>query len=330
MALELASKISALAEAPNCVYDALESILNTCDTPEKVQDRVVIAIKLSMCEFEATGIEYPYVCHDLGRIAQCTKQLESKSTWWTTFSGNYRNIPVICQEFKPQFESHRLISSFRGSIDLFEQYQQELKDSLTVFQEANLDVIDDWGAISTKLQNEMDLLLKSIQKGYEDTARERSEVEAVLSMYNVTFDSLLQNVLIANSSISGVHMQSTQLESQLNKFSETIDVIEDQQKNSVMFLKTEIQSSTSLLASESNKLHSILTSITPFALALRVFLKCLIPFTAILFLILGARVFYAPLKYFLSYKQNKRETEVEEKVNTQSGTTTVIPDLPFW
>lgn len=90
--------LASLKPRSSCGREVIQSALPHCKSITSSQDRVLIAINLSLCEFSAAGIDYPSVCADAAKWRICASELEAKAQWWTTFSGNYREIGQICLE----------------------------------------------------------------------------------------------------------------------------------------------------------------------------------------------------------------------------------------
>lgn len=168
MSLELIQKLDQLVPNPSCVYHTLAPILHSCETPENIEERTRLSVGLSLCEFSAAHVEYPIICIDPDQLTACTMQLESKATWWTTFSGNYRHISTICNEYRPQFEAEKVKNTFRSASELFNTYQHEVstfaQDLSMQRQKAN----DLWSKSAIELSEKLYTSLGQIKQFQSD------------------------------------------------------------------------------------------------------------------------------------------------------------------
>jgi DNA polymerase III alpha subunit len=72
------------------------------------------ASRLAVCEFEATGVNYPSECRN-GRHEKCIKRLEERPQWWTTLSNNIQNVLVICAAVRHEVEEGRILELHRNA-----------------------------------------------------------------------------------------------------------------------------------------------------------------------------------------------------------------------
>lgn len=110
---------------PQCMENGFESI----DT----ETRVETAIKLSICEFQASGLgEVPANCMigDLGSMMDCMFELESSSQWWTTYSGNYQRLSSICYENVLPFEKEQILKLFLNITELYDSFGDDIDNKL--------------------------------------------------------------------------------------------------------------------------------------------------------------------------------------------------------
>ena len=154
----------------NCLRNALKPFLEICMVHgvESVETelRVKTAIQLSVCEFEASGLtSYPPECsgilHDDSGgssgtgidVVQCVAELESSPQWWTTYSGNYQNLPQICMENSLPFEKEQLLDLFLNITDMYAQFQS--------------DVMKQWLLFSSNLEHESKNNLNNIHNMFD-------------------------------------------------------------------------------------------------------------------------------------------------------------------
>lgn len=287
MALQLLSKINELADKPGCVYDALEPILHSCEAPENTEERLHLSVKLSLCEFEVAGVGYPRECESQSNVRQCARLLETKPTWWTTLSGNYRHISVICQEFRPHFESRRLLSTFKSTVDIVESYQLEIGKIVST---ASSEVISVWLKVVSELKEETSTAIEHMrqirEEGREQALDLQRKAEAALD--TVIFDAKELNLDIQ-------HMAElvSATERRMWIFSDAMDAIKMDHLQSAEYLRAEIGSSAEMIAQETKKLTAVVDTLKPIANLLRLVLGTLLPLAAFTLAILAVWSFLA-------------------------------------
>ncbi|KAI5814108.1 Tht1-like nuclear fusion protein-domain-containing protein [Pyronema omphalodes] len=108
--------LSTLETAPSCHREATTSLISDCSILEASHSdlRYRYASRLAVCEFEATGVNYPSECHN-GRHEKCIKRLEERPQWWTTLSNNIQNVLVICAAVRHEVEEGRILELHRNA-----------------------------------------------------------------------------------------------------------------------------------------------------------------------------------------------------------------------
>lgn len=116
-----------------CVKDALQNFLPTClkQGIESVETsfRVETAVKLSICEFKESGLNYiPDACNstDIESMMDCMLELESSAQWWTTYSGNYQRLPTICFENSLPYEKEQILALFLNITDVYGEMNENM------------------------------------------------------------------------------------------------------------------------------------------------------------------------------------------------------------
>ncbi|KAL7662653.1 Nuclear fusion protein KAR5 [[Candida] zeylanoides] len=109
----------------SCVSQALAAVLPRCislgaDSLDTTARRAV-AIRLSVCEFEAAGVGYPLVCVAEDSVDECMGQLEESPQYWTTFSGNYRDLAAICYQEAVPYEKDHIIQLYTNITKAYSQ-----------------------------------------------------------------------------------------------------------------------------------------------------------------------------------------------------------------
>lgn len=104
----------------SCVKEALDPFLPQCllNGFETVSSstRMETAVKLSLCQFEASGLEdIPSECSytkNTENMMTCMLELETSNQWWTTYNGYYQNLPMLCVTQDPMFQKEQIIKTF--------------------------------------------------------------------------------------------------------------------------------------------------------------------------------------------------------------------------
>jgi hypothetical protein len=92
------SALSTLQRKPSCYRSAAASVIEHCkslpmDIPDP--DRIHFAIKLTVCELDLIH-QTPAVCQIESQWRSCVHELATNDNWWTSFSGNLREVVSVC------------------------------------------------------------------------------------------------------------------------------------------------------------------------------------------------------------------------------------------
>ena len=95
---DLFSTLASLQRKPTCYRTAATSVIHHCrslssDIPDP--DRIQFAIKLTICELDLIA-QTPATCRLETQWKECVKVLATRDHWWTTFSGNLREVTNVC------------------------------------------------------------------------------------------------------------------------------------------------------------------------------------------------------------------------------------------
>jgi len=98
MITDILNSLTLLQRKPTCYRTAATSLIHHCknlqsDIPD--HDRVLFAIKLTTCELDLIQ-QTPEICLVEDRWRECVRTLATKDNWWTTFSGNLREVGNVC------------------------------------------------------------------------------------------------------------------------------------------------------------------------------------------------------------------------------------------
>jgi hypothetical protein len=95
---EVFNTLATLQRRPTCYRTAATSLMHFCkslsaDIPDP--ERIQFAIKLTVCELDLIQ-QTPGMCRLDERWNECVRALSKKDHWWTSFSGNLREVSNVC------------------------------------------------------------------------------------------------------------------------------------------------------------------------------------------------------------------------------------------
>lgn len=201
--------LTSLQSYPNseCIKLALSPILPQCTKGIEAFDprlRRVLAIKLSICEFENSGLYYPPACDNIDSesyITNCISSLEQSPQYWTTYSGYYRELHTICYEQSLPYEKDNLINLFSNITIIYTEFFSELKKSKAYSDDVHLDMVE-------KLEN-LERMMNAHLKTQEGTIQKMDinmdqYNEKMISVLEASLSSMQSNLELYNSHIIGM------------------------------------------------------------------------------------------------------------------------------
>lgn len=225
MSLDFISRLNQLVPNPACVYNILEPILHSCEVPEQVEERTKLSVGLSLCEFIAASVDFPPVCLDPNQVVLCTKQLETKATWWTTFSGNYRHISVICHEYQPQFEAKRFMQTFKDAGKIFDMYQHEMNDYAHELSAQRSKVSGEWKEAASSLSEQIHLAQEQLLVFQSQLNSQASQYSTEISAVSYLANDTLQQMMSATVQMELAAHRTEKLMDCLGLFDEKMDEV---------------------------------------------------------------------------------------------------------
>ena len=95
---DIITMLSTLQRKPTCYRTAATSLIHHCasltsDIPDP--DRIHFAMKLTCCELDLIN-QTPSACRLETQWRECVRLLATQDHWWTTFSGNLREVTNVC------------------------------------------------------------------------------------------------------------------------------------------------------------------------------------------------------------------------------------------
>lgn len=124
-------ELQAIHKTP-CMQRAISSFILECkikgaDLVDS-EIRIILAVKLSICEFEETEVSYPESCRNppaTDNYKMCIQEFRGNSQLWTTYSGNYRKLRSICFEESFPFIKNHVIDLFYNITKIYSELFQE-------------------------------------------------------------------------------------------------------------------------------------------------------------------------------------------------------------
>lgn len=138
MTLQLVNNSISVIEKTQCTYNAIQNLLPYCDITLDSNIRLKYAIELSKCEFQHSSIKYPKSCDKFKVYKDCTTELEKKPQWWTTYSGNYKFVGQICNEFRQHYEIQNILEHHQNSTEFAKSVFNHLTNALDVININNI------------------------------------------------------------------------------------------------------------------------------------------------------------------------------------------------
>lgn len=142
----------------SCVKSALSPILPKCLKNADLDPvlRSITAAKLAVCEFEVARIEYPKECQshpgfffgkDSVDYVHCIKSMESRSQWWTSYSGYYRSIGDICHQQALPYEKDEIWNVFLDVTEHYDHILSSLHEYVATSQKFKEETVDSFGNV---------------------------------------------------------------------------------------------------------------------------------------------------------------------------------------
>lgn len=175
-----------------CITDALKSFLPICLNKgiEAVDSalRVETAVKLSICEFKASGLDYiPDSCEswDVESMMDCMIKLESSAQWWTTYSGNYQRLSAICFENSLPYEKQQILDLFLNVTamysDITDTLNAQFHEMINNSEEASKRHMKDMADMFQEYIDDLSQRAKSHEEEVEnDFMAHKAEIQALI------------------------------------------------------------------------------------------------------------------------------------------------------
>lgn len=194
----------------DCAKKALEPIINQCaegiETISPIQQKL-IAIQLSICEFENAEISYPSECKSQ-ILDTCILLLEKSPQYWTTFSGYYREIRNICHQISLPFAKDQILQVYENITKFYRTLTEEMTNSNKYTEN-----------MQNELKAKFDKLISVIDLILADREKNREDLKSSFNIFKNNFEKSLNNALmVMKNSYEDANSNIKDLESHLNYF----------------------------------------------------------------------------------------------------------------
>lgn len=235
-----------LEDPPGCVQHAMRSIFEECVLngihAVDPKDRRTLAIEMSVCEFESAGVEYPVECSTTEKdYDTCIWKLGLVPQYWTTFSGNYRDIGLFCEGVSRNNEKEQLVALYLNITRVFAGFRDAFYDSYAKSQKMKDDMDQGFSRWSTDFE-----MAEELHKEFFDfvaTQQEHIKLELMKSQ-EVIFESHLKQEERFNSYsvhiMDGLDSMAVDLDVILAKLADDgiINDMENQKSKSLDIIKS--------------------------------------------------------------------------------------------
>ncbi|CAK9440206.1 uncharacterized protein LODBEIA_P43060 [Lodderomyces beijingensis] len=205
----------------DCNQRALEPMATICAQGLEnlsLSDQKRVALELSICEFENNGIEYPLECHvDIrqANIGGCIQSLEKSPQFWTSFSGNYRNVKDICHQISLPNEKSQILEVYGNVTNLYKAMMRDLTASHRYS-----------ASVQDELQEKFEKIFKVMESLLERKVEEEAKLNNSFAKFFQNFESSMSNALVViGDSYKGIDTDIKIVERHLHYFTAEMEGI---------------------------------------------------------------------------------------------------------
>ena len=177
-----------LEDPPGCIQLAMRPIFEKCVLngihAVEPKDRRSLAIEMSVCEFESAGVEYPAECSTTD-YDTCIWKLGLVPQYWTTFSGNYRDIGLFCEGVSRNNEKEQLVLLYLNITKVFAGFRHAFYESYSKSQEMKDEMEEGFSRWSA----DFDIAKDQHKEFYEFVAKQQEHIKIeLMKNQEVIFD----------------------------------------------------------------------------------------------------------------------------------------------
>lgn len=218
-----------------CTYDALRDFVDLCREygadNMNADLRLALAVKLSLCEFIEAGVEYPATCNNFHekleeiqstheQYQECIADFRAVPQLWTTYSGNYRKLRLLCFEEQAPFMKDSILDLFLNVTRLYSRFYASAQDAAASMERSQ----DEAATRLTHLQILIENILHQVKEFNGDLSVQH---EKQILVQRKTQDTILDRLQIMNDIVTSIfhnnsegmkHLQKS-IQSAQNSFS---------------------------------------------------------------------------------------------------------------
>lgn len=216
-----------------CAYNALKDFAQLCreNGAENMNAelRLALAVKLSLCEFIEAGLGFPTKCNIIHeseaerqatsqQYQECIADFRAVPQLWTTYSGNYRKLRLLCFEEQAPFIKDSILDLFLNITRLYSKFYSNAQDAATSMeasQEKATGRLKDLQNLIDKIFHQMTNLNSNLVKQHEQTMLYQTSTQ----------DSLLERFHFMNNMMIGLLHNSSQSIGDLNCRIEAVQIL---------------------------------------------------------------------------------------------------------
>lgn len=189
-----------------CTYQATQEFVELCRQlgADNIDAnlRLRLAVNLSICEFSDAGLDYPEECKDLGSkherelFLACVALLSLVEQFWTTYSGNYRKLRLLCYEELAPFLKDSLLDLYLNITKLYAEFFESAGRSAEVVnrvQDENLADLNSLRTIVVELFRETGEFEEKLRMQRKDHLQENQVAQEATTQRICFLDSLISN-----------------------------------------------------------------------------------------------------------------------------------------
>ncbi|KAK6464581.1 Tht1-like nuclear fusion protein-domain-containing protein [Scheffersomyces coipomensis] len=206
-----------------CIKQAISNIIAGCveegvDSLDPVS-RKISSVKLSICEFKTSGIDYPHSCHGTNiDYDACIFEMKASPQFWTTYSLNYKEIANVCYQESLPYEKDQILSLYANITEVIDKVFHDFKESNEYNEEMQIE-----------LKIKFDSLLTAMNELVEEYKSNQQEVKNNFNEYKEDIENSLNNTLVViKDTYDGIYTDFSEMETYVLFFTTQIrDVKED-------------------------------------------------------------------------------------------------------
>lgn len=189
-----------------CAYLAIHDLVDLCrnNGAENIDGdlRLRLAVDLSICEFLEANISYPEECRELEASSgkesylACVSLLRSIEQFWTTYSGNYRKLRLLCYEELAPFLKDSILNLYLNITKLYANFFESADVSarmMNTVQDESLGDLRCLRDLVSEIFREMNEFEANLKKQHSSSLQDNASAYEASIVHLNSFNSLMSN-----------------------------------------------------------------------------------------------------------------------------------------